>query len=598
MQISFLKDFATLRNPASPFTFLQYLKARDRLEQFVNLRDFHPTRVEYHDYMSWVAEAFAEQIRYLTAVTRVTPIPAGRNALGLFRVEARNVASGEHAVYFARNVVCATGGRPRLPPGVDCGFATAMHSSDFLPRFPQQFPARDRMYDFAIAGDGQSAGEVAAFILGHYPQARVHMLVSRAALRPADSSPFVNEQFYSSSAQAFFGFSPDKRAALRDELRGTNNGVIEPELIDALYKLYYLDEVKGRRRLFIHPHSRLAGVKQDGDRLCASVEHGYGEPSQAIACDGIVFATGYERSLDPSIFADVLVHANRSESGELGFTRSSRVQTSPELVAGLYVQGCGESSFGPGDALLSLLPFRSRDIFMDICAGREPQLGRRSLPGGQYPPRRHLEDDRDKLFSVMERCSFATLISVRDGEPVVTHVPMTLDRARGSSGVLFGHMDRSNPHVDLLDGCRILALFHGPNAFISPHVYHTPQLPTWNSITVHVRGVVRVVDDRDAVVLGLCRIAQCSDPRPDAYRLLPGDPRVGPLLDYIVGFEIEIDEMIGRFKLSQDRDEGDRSRAALALARRSEAGERDLIERIVGASLAGGPLKHVPLQND
>src|SRR5262245_36348336 len=54
MQISFLKDLATLRNPSSPYTFLQYTKAKGRLEQFVNVNEFRPTRLEYHDYLQWV----------------------------------------------------------------------------------------------------------------------------------------------------------------------------------------------------------------------------------------------------------------------------------------------------------------------------------------------------------------------------------------------------------------------------------------------------------------------------------------------------------------------------------------------------------------
>jgi predicted FMN-binding regulatory protein PaiB len=205
---------------------------------------------------------------------------------------------------------------------------------------------------------------------------------------------------------------------------------------------------------------------------------------------------------------------------------------------------------------------------------------------GEYPPKRHLESDPEKLYAAIERFKFATLISAQaSGEPIVTHVPLTLDRSRGSKGVLFGHMDRANPHVDLLEGRRILALFHGPNAYISPQVYETDQLPTWNSITVHVWAKARLLRDQQAVVRGLMGISEQSDQGPGAFRLNAEDPRIERLIDFIVGFELEIDELIGRFKLSQDRTESDRRLAAMELARKTELGERSFIEHVLGYQL-------------
>lgn len=178
----------------------------------------------------------------------------------------------------------------------------------------------------------------------------------------------------------------------------------------------------------------------------------------------------------------------------------------------------------------------------------------------------------------MRRFPFATLISAQGTQPIVTHVPLTLDRSRGRLGVLFGHMDCSNPHAQLLDGQPILAIFHGPNAYMSPNIYETNQLPTWNSISVHVRGSVRRLADQHHTIQGLIGICEYADPGPTAYRLSPDDPRISALINFIVGFEIIIDQLIGRFKVSQDRQERDRQLAKEALIRRTEAGERDLVE--------------------
>ncbi|HSR68633.1 MAG TPA: SidA/IucD/PvdA family monooxygenase [Acidobacteriota bacterium] len=588
MRIPFLKDLATLRNPSSPYTFLQYAKARGRLERFVNLTDFYPTRLEYNDYLGWVAEAFAEQVQYGTEVTRVSLLTRkGETVPWCFCVEVTKTATGDTAQHLAQNIVYAPGGRPRIPSGTACCSDRVVHSSRFLPHFPRQFEDHRRSYDFAVVGGGQSAGEILEYLHQRYPRASIHMLISGSAPRPTDDSPFVNEHFSSRHADAFRNYSPEKRAAILRELRTTNYGVIELSLLENLYRSSYLDEVKGRQRLYIHPFSRVQAIQAGEEKVRLTVDAKYGASPSSMSFDGVVLSTGYDRSLDPEIFAEVLPLCKKDSQGRLLLSRRHRLQTDPEMGCGLYAQGLGESSFGIGETLMSLLPFRAREIFADICR-RTPAAEERSAKAlsGAYPPERHLEHSSDKLYAVMERFRFATLISARrEDEPVITQVPLILDRGRGAKGVLFGHMDRANPHVELLEGRCVTALFHGPNSYISPHVYATDQLPTWNSLTVHVEGLARLITDREELVKGLCAIAEHSDQEIGAFRLSPDDPRIETLIGYIVGFEIEIDEILGRFKLSQDRDEADRRRAALAMARRTELGERDIIERVLGQSL-------------
>jgi predicted FMN-binding regulatory protein PaiB len=86
-------------------------------------------------------------------------------------------------------------------------------------------------------------------------------------------------------------------------------------------------------------------------------------------------------------------------------------------------------------------------------------------------------------------------------------------------------------------------------------------------------------------VRGLTSICEQSDRRKGAYRLSPEDPRIDRLINFIVGFEIDIEELIGRFKLSQDRTASDSRLAAIELARHSEAGARSLIEDVLGYRL-------------
>jgi L-ornithine N5-oxygenase len=589
MQISFLKDLATLRNPASQYTFLQYTKARGRLEQFVNLNEFRPTRLEYQDYLQWVAESFADRVRYGAVVTAVVPIREARSTtarLTRFRVHARDVATGAESCFFTGNVVYGGGAVPRLL-GDNMDTSAVLHSSAFLPNFTNRFNQPRKAYRFGVVGNGQSAAEIVEYILNHYPRATLHLFISDHTLRATDHSPFVNEHFFSVNAAEFYDYPLAKRAALRNELRPTNYGVVDPDLLQKLYQAAYLDEVKGCRRLHLHCESRLSRVDEVDDQVVARFVDRFSGESSEFHFDGAVLATGYDRVLDSEIFRDVLPHVLRDESGAISLSRSCRVNTTPALTARLFLQGYGEASFGIGDTLLSLLPFRAQAIAQEIATNRcsAPTDGHRRIHS-EYPPKRYLETDPDRLRAVINRYRFATLISARRvDEPVVTQLPLTLDTSRGPLGVLFGHMDLANPHAELLDGRRVLVLFHGPNGYISPHVYESTQLPTWNSITVEVRGRARILRDKDAIVNGLRGIAAAADPSPGGYRLTREAAGDESLLPLIVGFEIEIDEMTGRFKLSQDRDARDRWLAARALADGMQPDDRDLISSIVGFPL-------------
>ena len=576
MQISYLKDLVTMRDPTSRFSFLNYLKGAGRLEEFLNLNELHPSRVEYSRYLGWAAEQCADRVRYGAGVEAVRPSADG----SLFEVDTRAAQGEASQTLYARNVVAAPGGVPRIPPGVDA--VRAVHSSDFLFKFPQAVPDRAARGRVAVVGDGQSAGEIVFHILSNYPGLEVHLLIPGYALRPTDNSPFVNEQFYSWRSKDLHSREPGRRAHELAELRNTNYGTVEEDLLDQIYRAAYRAELHGRPGLRVHPYARLVGGEPSGDGLLVTIEDRFDLTHESLECDALVLATGYERELDKQIFADILPYIDRAESGELPVTEDYRVQLAGGIGAGLYVQGLAEQSFGLGDTLLSLLPFRAADITRDIQR-RSPAV-RTAVPNcAAYPPARHIELDEEKIYAVIERFCFATLVSARGvDEPVVTQVPLILDRGRGKRGVLFGHLDRANAHTGLLDDRPVTVLFHGPDSYISPRVYTTDQLPTWNSVTAVVRGTARLLADEDDVVRGLCRIAELAEPVPGAPTLSAEDPRIPRLIGGIVGFEIEIAELLGRFKLSQDRDDGDRRLALGALAETARADQTAFLGYLAG----------------
>jgi lysine/ornithine N-monooxygenase len=414
MQVPFLKDLVTLRNPASPYTFLQYVKAKGRLERFVNLREFHPTRKEFEDYLAWVADAFRDQVQYAAIVERVTAITQGNESVpSIFRVQVRD-ADGKVTVFHTKNVVSASGGQPRLPKGCVTS-RSIVHSSEFLKRFPSRFPDCAARHDFAVVGDGQSAGEITAYLLRHYANARVHLHIPSFAPRQADSSPFVNEAFFSCEVDSTFFEEQAHRGTINGELRNTNYGVMDSDLINQIYRATYLDEVRGERRLFVHRFSTFLSADDRHDRLEIVLQKAQGEVTREY-CDALVLATGYEHRIDPAVFEDLLPLLKTGSSGELVLSRNYRVQTTPAMNCGLYLQGAAEASHGIGNTLLSLLPFRTKEILDDICNnsdhGENPDRTdektnwtrppvSHSSRHAEYPPQRHLDTDLERLYAVI-----------------------------------------------------------------------------------------------------------------------------------------------------------------------------------------------------
>lgn len=182
-----------------------------------------------------------------------------------------------------------------------------------------------------------------------------------------------------------------------------------------------------------------------------------------------------------------------------------------------------------------------------------------------YPLDAHKVTDLAVLHRAIDAFTLATLITGEGGEILVSHIPLILDRSRGKLGVLVGHVDRNNPQAAVLDGASVLAVFHGPDCYISPTAYATSQLPTWNSINVHVRGRAAVTESLEQVRLSLVRMAERLEHGPERFTLADDDPRVPRLLPHIVGFDIPIDAIDGRFKLGQEKGEEDRRRTAQRL---------------------------------
>lgn len=167
-----------------------------------------------------------------------------------------------------------------------------------------------------------------------------------------------------------------------------------------------------------------------------------------------------------------------------------------------------------------------------------------------YPPPKHQEDDKHRLIEVIKTYPLATLISVADGLPLITHLPLIYD-----SGKLIGHIDKMNPQTRLLkDEQDITLLFSGPECYISPSIFSSTHLPTWNYIKVHLKGKVTAINDQDALKASLIDMTEALEAPDHKYVLEANNPRMDENLKYIQLFKVHIESWEGKFKLSQDKN--------------------------------------------
>ena len=185
-----------------------------------------------------------------------------------------------------------------------------------------------------------------------------------------------------------------------------------------------------------------------------------------------------------------------------------------------------------------------------------------------YLTEQFTQREAGRLHALIETHPFATLVSTTDGSAFVSHVPLRLDRDRGERGTLLGHLSRENPHWKLLaEATQALAIFHGPHAYVSPAWYSVhPSVPTWNYAVVHASGPVHLIEDPQRVWALLLDLVRAHEsPRADRWTPdLPAD-YLQRMVAGVVAFELRIERLEGKFKLSQNRPESDRTRVAAAL---------------------------------
>ncbi|MFF2190857.1 lysine N(6)-hydroxylase/L-ornithine N(5)-oxygenase family protein [Streptomyces sp. NPDC058155] len=378
MQISFLKDLVTFRNPTSSFSFIAYLHASGRLPQFVNNQDFFPTRQEFHQYLEWAQAQVADRIEYGSEVTSIQlPPGADPQHSDRLRLEVADATGRVNRVVEARNVMISTGLVPSMPEGTERD-ERVWHSSEFLEKYRRMNP--EELRRVAVVGAGQSAAEITRFLYDELPHAQVCSVIPSYGYSVADDTPFANQIFDPAAVDDYYFGTEQTREAFWRYHRNTNYSVVDDEVIRDLYRRAYDDDVRGVRRLQFLNLTRVTGVKRAGAETRVSLQVGPDGEVRELDFDALVCATGYNTMKPTELLGDLDRYCLRDEAGRYRVERDYRIVTAPEIRCGIYLQGGTEHTHGLTSSLLSNIAVRSGEIADSIvarCGGRNAE---RAIP--------------------------------------------------------------------------------------------------------------------------------------------------------------------------------------------------------------------------
>ena len=184
--------------------------------------------------------------------------------------------------------------------------------------------------------------------------------------------------------------------------------------------------------------------------------------------------------------------------------------------------------------------------------------------------------DQQEAISFMQRYSFATLVTVANSVPSATHLPFVVEQRDGQI-VLISHLAKANPQTDELMNGKALVIFAEPHAYISPkHYEHKKNVPTWNYIAVHAYGTATLMESPEQKT---ALLAQTINFYEAAYlqqwQGLPDDYKLN-MMKGIVGFEITVDDLQGKKKISQNRSEIEKQNIINELSNSPDSAAKDI----------------------
>ncbi len=373
LQVPFLADLVTLADPASPWSFLNYLRSRDRLFPFYFAEKFHLHRAEYDAYCRWVSGNlpglhFGHQVD----AVRWNPERA------LFEVDFTQLdTDGEVEALgrtYARHLVLGVGTEPYLPeplrPLADAPTVPVIHSADYLDHRERLLSAEH----ITVVGSGQSGAEVFLDLLRERPAGaeKLHWLARTETFAPMEYSKLGLEHFTPDYTRYFHALPEQTRDQLVPRQWQLNKG-IDHATIAAIHEELYRRTLHGgwpdtvlTPGVTVRTAGRVATTKVE-----LHLEHVQQGTRSRLTTDAVVLATGYrERPVD-SMIAGLDPHLRRDASGRPCVDETFRLALDDTITGTVYVQNAEQHTHGIGAPDLGLAAWRSASI-LNTLTGKEP----------------------------------------------------------------------------------------------------------------------------------------------------------------------------------------------------------------------------------
>ncbi|WP_338728801.1 lysine N(6)-hydroxylase/L-ornithine N(5)-oxygenase family protein [Haladaptatus sp. DJG-WS-42] len=376
LEVPFLADLVTLADPTSRYSFLNYLRERDRLYEFYFFETFQIPRREYNAYCQWVSRELSNT-QFSQAVTSV------REEGDHFRVRTIDPETGDVEHYLTKNVVVGIGSRPHVPEPLQVNSPDVFHTASYLDN-------RERCLDadnVAVVGSGQSAAEVFLDLLEHRPDTgqRLDWFTRSPGFFPMEYSK-LGLQFFTPEYSRYFHDLPQE---VRDETRANQDllykGIDENTSAD-IYDELYRQSIRAEPDVGLLANTEIRDLAEAEDRFVLDCHQREQAVSFAYEADVVVLGTGYTRP-EPVFLAPLEPALARDDKGR--FCVSKDYQLDFDGEGGLFVQNMDLHSHGIGAPDLGLGAYRN-SIIVNRLAGREV-----------YP------EDTDTVFQSFDAASFA-----------------------------------------------------------------------------------------------------------------------------------------------------------------------------------------------
>lgn len=367
-----LRDLVTPRNPRSRYSFTNYLHEKGRLLEYLNLGISYPLRTEYSQYVEWVADHFRSSVTYGCGALDIKIERAEDAGSTIWRVHTQSGA------YTARNLILGTGRSVNIPAQFkDHVGARVFHLTDYKSRIDAL--AKRGLRSIAVIGASQSAVEIILDLIDRFPEASIHSVYRSFSVRQKDTSPFSDHVFLPEFIEYYFHLSEDSKADLRRQLRQTNYGAADLDVIHQLYVRLYEERIEGLNRFHRHNNTVVRSVRSSSESVKLELEERHISSQSGVQVDAVVLATGFRdvgsaENCDPCppLLQGILSELETDGLGGIVVQRNYEVKA--VQGSGLYLNGLCENSHGMGDAgSFSLLSIRANEIARSIISRLNPR---------------------------------------------------------------------------------------------------------------------------------------------------------------------------------------------------------------------------------